>query len=167
MGWGFWIFLWIVFGFVGGFLGSTVNKGGTGFLLGILLGPIGWVIVFLIPEPRDKKSDDAIRLEMANEWNGSKKSEVNPPSAPRSNPPERDLTSDAYKIWLTKEYKISKNELFEKYECFEKLFDTLELALEYADVLEAGKRGEKVRPKGDQLGDWRKQLEESKNKLDL
>ena len=36
-------------GIVGAFLGSTVNKGFAGFFLGFFLGPIGWIIVFLLP----------------------------------------------------------------------------------------------------------------------
>ena len=36
--------------------------------------------------------------------------------------------------------KIVKNELFEKYECDEKLFDTLDEALVYADSIEGEKR---------------------------
>ena len=45
----------------------------------------------------------------------------------------KDLSDDAYKIWLVKTYDISKNELFEKYECDGRLFETLDEALQHAD----------------------------------
>ena len=52
-------------------------------------------------------------------------------SASRKKPPrpERDLESDAYKIWLGDAYNIRKNELFEKYELGGNLFETLDEAL--------------------------------------
>ena len=39
----------IVSGVIGAFLGESVNKGTAGFWLGFFLGPIGWIIVFLLP----------------------------------------------------------------------------------------------------------------------
>ena len=36
-------------GLIGMFLGGSVNKGAAGFWLGFFLGPIGWIIVFLLP----------------------------------------------------------------------------------------------------------------------
>ena len=62
--------------------------------------------------------------------------ESTPASKPTSSRPERDLDSDAYKIWLGKQYSITKNDLFDKYECDEKLFATLDEALIYAHDLE-------------------------------
>ncbi|MDA9282605.1 hypothetical protein N9P68_01695 [Pseudomonadales bacterium] len=118
---GFLIIAWIVSGVIGLVLGAIVDKLGSGFFLGLLLGPIGWIIVFLLP--RDTQT------QVAN-------AESTPASKPTSSRPERDLDSDAYKIWLGKQYNITKNDLFDKYECDEKLFATLDEALDYADKLE-------------------------------
>ena len=109
-------------GGIGAVIGNTVDDIGGGFLWGFFLGPIGWLITLLIPrEPRAKRTTGKTK----------------PSASPR---PNQDLTSDAYKIWLGKTYNIVKNELFEKYECDEKLFDTLDEALVYADSLDAEKR---------------------------
>jgi len=51
---GYMLLTGVVFGTVGAFLGSTVDKRAAGFLLGVFLGPIGWIIVFLLP--RDKQN---------------------------------------------------------------------------------------------------------------
>ena len=110
---------------VGAFLGSFVEKGWAGFFCGLFLGPIGWIIVFLLPrEPENSNSSAQSSVQ-------SKK--VDPPL-------ERDLTNDTYKIWLGNTYEIKRNELFEKYECDGKLFDTLDDVLVYADSLEGEKR---------------------------
>ena len=118
------IIAWIVSGVIGLVLGAIVDKLGAGFFLGLLLGPIGWIIVFLLP--RDTQT------QVAN-------AESTPASKPTSSRPERNLDSDAYKIWLGKQYVITKNDLFDKYECDEKLFATLDEALDYADKLEDAK----------------------------
>ena len=111
----------LIFGTVGGVLGGTVNKSGAGLFLGLLLGPIGWIIVFLLP--RDSEESQVPMYSSS-------------PTPPNLNRPERDLESDAYKIWLGKQHNITRNDLFEKFECNEKLFDSLLDALTYADELE-------------------------------
>jgi hypothetical protein len=151
--WYFLVTLFVAFGLVGAALGSTVNKGGLGFLIGACLGPIGWVIVLLLPRTTEKQAvatsaGDALK------------------QATTLTVPKRNLNNDTYKIWLGHEYGIKKNELFEKYECMEKLFDTLQLALEYADTIEASKRGEEVSPI-EKIVDWREQLEEARKDLGL
>ena len=117
----------IVSGIIGMILGSTVNKTGEGLLWGCLLGPIGWLIILLLPrhsEPDTHSSD------------------VQSPSSRSitapiiSDKPLRDLSSDAYKIWLGKTYDIKKNLLFEKYELNERLFETLDEAIYHADSVE-------------------------------
>ena len=50
----------------------------------------------------------------------------------------KDLSSDSYKIYLTKKYKIEKNQTLDSYICNEKMFGSLDLALKEADVLEQG-----------------------------
>ena len=115
----------IVCSIIGAILGSVVEKGWAGFFLGLFLGPIGWIIVFLLP--RESENSDV----------------SNQPAAQTErvvSPLERDLSDDKYKIWLGDTYKIKRNELFEKYECDGKLFDSLDEVLVYADSIEGEKR---------------------------
>jgi hypothetical protein len=51
-------------------------------------------------------------------------------------PCDRDLTLDAYKIWLVSKYKITKNEVLGGVVCHETLFGTTEEALAHAHALE-------------------------------
>ena len=147
--------LWIVFAAVGAFLGSMVDKGGTGFLLGLLLGPIGWIIVLLLPR-ESQQSDDSNSSQQ-----NLRKTRIEQPT--RSSRPERDLTSDAYKIWLVETYEIKKNDVFEKYVCNEKLFETLDDALIYANSLEEEMRAkEEIDAEKEQS---RKKQEEQRRRL--
>lgn len=47
-----------------------------------------------------------------------------------------DLTTDAYRLFLVKKYKIEKNDALGKMVVGERLFDTIDEALKYADGLE-------------------------------
>jgi len=116
----FWLFIGSMVGLL---LGLIVDRGGAGFLLGLFLGPIGWIIVFLLPRENPVVSNNS----------PSANKQTPTPSEPK---PTGDLSDDAYKIWLGKEYSITKNDLFEKYECDSKLFDSLDEALTHADTLE-------------------------------
>ena len=116
--WGFFVFLWFGMGIVGSVLGAIVEKVVAGFFLGFFLGPIGWIIVLLLPRDQESK-----KVPIAQKTEPEK----------RADRPERNLESNAYKIWLGKTYNIQKNELFEKYEYDENLFETLEEALSYVD----------------------------------
>ena len=49
------ILVGLVFGIVGLVLGATVEKRGAGFFLGLLLGPVGWIIVLLLPRDQESK----------------------------------------------------------------------------------------------------------------
>ena len=118
-------YVWVIIGalltgFIGMFIGMAVDKLGSGFFLGAFLGPIGWIIVLLLPREVtvvSKAQSPAIDI-----------------SAERR---ARDLNDDAYKVYLGKKYKIERNELFAQFECNEKLFDSLDDALAYADGLES------------------------------
>lgn len=44
--------IWIVMGFIGMAIGSSKGRGGFGFLMGLLLGFIGWIIVAVMPEAK-------------------------------------------------------------------------------------------------------------------
>lgn len=111
-------FIWLVSTAIGAALGASVNRSGMGAILGLFLGPIGWIIVLLLPR------------------------EANEPTArvpQNASMPAPNLSDDAYRIWLGKTYHIAKNDLFEKYECDDKLFETLEEALTHAHQLNSQK----------------------------
>jgi hypothetical protein len=120
---GFLFFAGLVTGVIGLFLGMIVDKNAAGFLLGAFLGPIGWIIVFLLPrEPIEEQNSSHHQVQ---------------PVKPRPSPSvKRDLNSDSYKLYLGKKYEIQRNDLFQKFECREKLFESLEDALEFADELD-------------------------------
>lgn len=129
MDWAFFWIIWAVFGIVGGILGSSVNKSKLGFLLGVCLGPIGWVIVLLLPRRTEVQAEATSAGGALNQ-------------ADTSTAPKRNLDNDAYKVWLGKYYDIKKNHLFEKYELGGSLFETLDDALSYADKLEGEREQE-------------------------
>lgn len=135
-----WLVSALLCGCIGMALGSTVDRGGMGFILGLLLGPIGWIVVLLLPR-ETVVSNSTIAV-----------SHMEP----------KDLSDDAYKIWLGKTYDISKNELFEKYECDGKLFETLDDALQHAD--ESYRVGLKSNPS--QVSDVASQTTQNKGRND-
>ena len=66
-------------------------------------------------------------------------------SAPQSNipappPKDTDLSSDSYRLYLGKKYDIQRNDLFQQFECKEKLFESLDEAMVFADELEKEER---------------------------
>ena len=96
-------------------------------MVGAFLGPIGWIIVFLLPrEPIEERNSSHHQAPSNNL------------SSPLS--VERDLNSDAYKLYLGKKYEIQRNDLFQKFECKEKLFESLDEALAFANELEKEER---------------------------
>lgn len=100
----------LVFGAIGVAIARNKNVDGTtGFLLGAFLGPLGLIIVALL-NPTVAKS----RLEYGDRFSG-----------------QSDLTSDAYRLWLTKKYDISRNELFDKYIYNENIYDSLDAVIAY------------------------------------
>ena len=111
-------------GIIGMCIGMTVDRLGSGFFLGAFLGPIGWIIVLLLPRKA---------AEIQKEQNTAAEVKTEVITENRS----RDLSDDSYKIYLGKKYKIERNELFAQFECNEKLFDSLDDALAYADGLES------------------------------
>ena len=127
---GYLFFAGLVTGVIGLFLGMTVDKNAAGFWLGAFLGPLGWIIVFLLPRDSEDKKDSHSQ------------------SAPQSNipappPKDTDLSSDSYRLYLGKKYDIQRNDLFQQFECKEKLFESLDEAMVFADELEARERMEK------------------------
>ena len=105
-----WVLFAVICSLIGAYLGGKVGNKVAGFWLGFFLNAVGWIIVLLLPRVQESK-------------------EVSSASRKKPPRPERDLESDAYKLWLGKTYAIKKNELFEKYEFDDKLFETLDEAL--------------------------------------
>lgn len=114
-------FMAFLCGCVGAFLGGFVDKDFAGFWLGCFLGPIGWVIVFLLPRENNSL-------------------------APKASPPQPySLDNDEYKIWLVEAYHIQKNETLNQYVCENKLFDSVDLAVEFAHSAEIQLRQEDMK----------------------
>ncbi|MDA8794992.1 hypothetical protein N9O33_04610 [Gammaproteobacteria bacterium] len=127
---GYIFFAGLVTGAVGAVLGSIVGKGGAGFWLGAFLGPLGWIIVFLLPRDSEDKKDS----------HSQSAPQMNIPAPP---PEDTDLSSDSYRLYLGKKYDIQRNDLFQRFECKEKLFESLDEAMVFADELEARERIER------------------------
>ena len=124
---------WFIGAFISGIIGALLgfimlNRVFAGFWLGFFLGPIGWVIVFFLP--RETSNSPQTQASKERPSSQAKAAEEGPP---------RDLASDEYKVWLGKKYEITRNELFDKFECDGKLFESLDAALKYADKFEAEK----------------------------
>lgn len=123
----FLFFAGLITGAIGLVLGMIVDKALAGFWLGAFLGPIGWIIVFLLPRDSEIKEDRPTQV------------------SPKQNMPElsledTDISSDSYRLYLGKKYDIQRNDLFQQFECREKLFESLDVALAFADELEREER---------------------------
>lgn len=102
-----------LFGAVGFLIAQ--NKGVStvaGFWLGAFLGPFGLIIVALL-NPTERAAMKAVRR--SDDFSGTP-----------------DLSRDDYKLWLTERYEIQKNEVLDSYVVGQKLFSSIEAALEYA-----------------------------------
>ena len=124
---GFLFFAGLLTGAIGLVLGMIVDKALAGFWLGAFLGPIGWIIVFLLPRDSEIKEDRPTQV------------------SPKQNMPELslediDISSDSYRLYLGKKYDIQRNDLFQQFECKEKLFESLDEAMVFADELEKQER---------------------------
>jgi len=49
----------LIGGFVGGAIGQSRGRPVEGFVLGLLLGPIGWICILVGPNPKKEKEDNA------------------------------------------------------------------------------------------------------------
>lgn len=49
--------IWIISGFIGMAVGSSKNRAGFGFAMGLLLGFIGWIIVAVMPEAPSESTE--------------------------------------------------------------------------------------------------------------
>jgi hypothetical protein len=59
------LLLWVAFGVIGYFLGEAKGRPGQGAVLGLLLGPIGWLCVLLGPDYRKKGEASIVRAVAA------------------------------------------------------------------------------------------------------
>ena len=117
---GYIFFAGLVTGVIGWVLGSLVDKAEVGFWLGAFLGPLGWIIVFLLPRDSEDKEESVFQ--------SAPQMDTTPPS-----PEDTDLSSDSYRLYLGKKYDIQRNDLFQQFECKEKLFETLDEVMVFAD----------------------------------
>ena len=102
-------------GGIGALIGKQVQKQSAGFWLGAYLGPLGWIIVLLLPR------------------NGHPKNTNNARPKPRR-PANASLDNDLYRVWLVDAYDIQKNDVLGQYLCAGRPFDTADSALEYAHL---------------------------------
>ena len=51
----------IIFGLIGWVIGERKGRAGAGFLFGILLGPIGWIVVFMGPDYKAEQESKRLR----------------------------------------------------------------------------------------------------------
>lgn len=118
----FFVVGFLVGGLLFGWIGTLIarNQGvspSAGFLWGFFLGPLGLIIVALL---RPEIAESAVSLAHAQ----------SPAEAGFRGDP--DLSNDSYKIWLTSHYNIQKNEVLGSYVCEDRLFPTVDAALEHA-----------------------------------
>jgi ribosomal protein L40E len=109
------LFFWIVFCIVVAIVAK--NKGRSGFawfFLSFLISPLLALILVLALKP---VVEEVVVEEVG--FDGT-----------------RDLTNDAYKLFLSKKYEIQKNDVFDKFVCQEKMYPTIDEALIYAHDLE-------------------------------
>ena len=62
-----------------------------------------------------------------------------PPSTPPVFDGERDIQSDAYRLWLSQRYEIQRNEVFDRFVVGQQTFESLEDALSSAHAIEERK----------------------------
>lgn len=109
----------LIFGVVGVSIATNKNVDGLiGFLLGAFLGPLGLIIIALL-NPTSVASTESTSIIVGD-----------------SPPCERDLTLDAYQLWLAAKYNVTKNELFGRFVLRDQTFADLEGALAAAHAFE-------------------------------
>lgn len=109
------LFFWIVFSIVVAIVARSKGRSGMAwFLLSFLISPLLSLILVLVLKP---VVEDVVVEEAS--FDGT-----------------RDLSSDAYKLFLSKKFDIQKNDVFGKFVCQEKMYLTIDEALIYAHELE-------------------------------
>lgn len=109
--------IWLLSGLIFGAIGVSIAKNkrvstNTGFLLGFFLGPIGLIIVALL-------NPTVERIDAREEFGST-----------------RDTASDAYRLWLTNKYGITRNDTLQRFVVGGESFPSLDEAIIHADGLE-------------------------------
>ncbi len=88
-------------------------------------------------------------------------------------PMERDLSSDAYRLWLAEKYDIKRNELFDRYVMNQQTYADLESALKGAHDIDVAHLGvideqalEEQRKKDEWDAEWATEQAELSSKVD-
>lgn len=148
---GAWIIILLVaglgFGVVGVLIAAHKNASTTaGFWLGALLGPIGLVIVALLGPVAAPGAPQ-------------------PSATPREFAGAPDLANDGYRLWLTGRFGIQKNDVLGKYVVGERLFSTVDDALEHCRELDEAEREAAEADKARRAAEREKQREEERRYL--
>jgi hypothetical protein len=116
------ILFWFLFAIaVGIFAGNRGRSGFLWFLLSLFVSPLlTFIFVFVM---KDLSEEKQIVIKVESPENKFKS---------YSHSGEASLNNDSYKIYLTKQYEIEKNDLLNKYVCEEKLFEDIDSAINYA-----------------------------------
>lgn len=112
---------WLISGLLCGIIGFLIAKNKNvdelaGILLGFFLGPIGLIIVALLsPKPARVGLAPVVQ------------------SRPKG---AQDVSNDAYRIWLVSKYRVTKNDALGSFVVEDRLFPTVDEALDYAAGLD-------------------------------
>lgn len=134
-----WVLLWLGLAVAAGVIAAAKGRSGVGyFALGFLFPVIGILIAIGVPSlkaatptaqpPQPPPSPPTAAVPP-----------VPPPTLARL--PSGDLSSDAYRIYLVRKYKIERNDALGKVIAHDRLFDDIDAALRFVDGLERGVDG--------------------------
>jgi hypothetical protein len=92
-GFGVWVFgVWVVMGFVGMWIGGERGRAGAGLACGLILGPLGWIVAFLLPRESTGKDGGSGGSGGA----GGKGMPIRRPGAPTQRPRRLPLKRDPF-----------------------------------------------------------------------
>ena len=159
------LLIWVVMAIIVGMVaGSKGKSGGLWFLYGLLIWPIALTHALLISKQTASDFGPIVTTDHGYEIEGQvfkrradaeayaenvsrlKESPSKQPgrhcakSAEKIWTGERDLGSDSYKLFLAEKYSIEKNDLFGKFVVADKMFSTLDAALDHADKQDRAQR---------------------------
>jgi hypothetical protein len=133
----------IIFGAFCSYVAVDKNRdGGIWFFMGFffsLLALLALVALSKLDEPDTPATEKATVKTASDEPDTPATEKATVKTASDEPPCERDLSLDRYKLWLVSWYSIERNDVLDSFVCAEKLFPTIEAALEHADFLELEK----------------------------
>lgn len=113
---------WFLFAIaVGIFAGNRGRSGFLWFLLSLFVSPILTFIFVFVMKDLSVEKEIVVKVETPQNKVES-----------YTYRGEASLSNDSYKIYLTKQYEINKNELLNQYICDDKLFPDIDSAINYA-----------------------------------